>query len=168
MSRSKRKLYNSDKINNFRELVDRYQRLYASKTAFEYKQTPHSKEHIKITYQKFVKDIKALGTSLLNLGLRGKRVAIIAPNRYEWCTSYLAITTSDMVVVPLDKSLPNNELESLIRRSDVDAVIFDKSYTSTFHRIWRSIFRKSNSGICMEWNVWSAGAAALYARPGVI
>lgn len=60
MSKSKRKLYNSDKINNFRELVDRYQKLYSDKVAFEYKETPHSKEHIKITYGDFVSDIKAL------------------------------------------------------------------------------------------------------------
>lgn len=150
MSKSKRKLYNSDKINNFRELVDRYQKLYANKTAFEYKQTPHSKDHIKITYEKFVKDIEALGTSLLNLGLRGKKVAIIAPNRYEWCTSYLAITTSDMVVVPLDKSLPNNELESLIRRSEVDAIIFDKSYTNIFQKIAKDTSYHVKYFICMD------------------
>jgi len=60
MSKSKRKLYHSDKINNFRELVERYQKLYADKNAFEYKETPHSKKHITITYDQFSKDIKAL------------------------------------------------------------------------------------------------------------
>ena len=35
-----------------------------------------------------------MGTALIDLGLAGKRVAIIAPNRYEWCMSYLSITTS--------------------------------------------------------------------------
>ena len=35
-----------------------------------------------------------LGTGLINLGLKRKRIAIIAPNRYEWCMSYLAVTTS--------------------------------------------------------------------------
>ena len=35
-----------------------------------------------------------LGTSLIHLGLKGKRIAIIAPNRYEWRISYLAVTTS--------------------------------------------------------------------------
>ena len=32
--------------------------LYADKVAFEYKKTPDAKEHIKITYGQFVKDIK--------------------------------------------------------------------------------------------------------------
>lgn len=60
MGKSKRKLYDSDKIINFRELVNRYETLYANKTAFEYKETPQSKEHITITYHQFVKDIESL------------------------------------------------------------------------------------------------------------
>lgn len=149
MKRDKRKLYDSDKINNFRELIDRYQTLYANKTAFEYKISPQAKDHIKVSYKQFVNDIKSLGTALLNLELRGKRIAIIAPNRYEWCVSYLAITTSDMIVVPLDKSLPDNEIEDLIKRSQVDCVIFDKKYCDIFSKI-----AKNNSSlkhfICMD------------------
>ena len=60
MSKSKRKLYDSDKINNFRELVDRYETLYADKVAFKYKENPKSTEQILITYHEFVKDIRAL------------------------------------------------------------------------------------------------------------
>ena len=86
----------------------------------------------------------------MNLGLRGKKIAIIAPNRYEWCTSYLAITTSDMVVVPLDKSLPNNEIEDLIRRSKVDAVIFDKKYNDIFHKIAKDSSYHLKYFICMD------------------
>lgn len=135
MAKYKRKLYNSTRINDFRELVNRYSTLYFDKVAFEFKETPSSKEHIKITYGQFASDIKALSTSLLNLGLNKKRIAIIAPNRYEWCVSYLAITTGNMVVVPLDKSLPNNEIEDLIIRSKAEAVIFDKSYLEIFKKI---------------------------------
>jgi len=135
MNKSKRKLYDSEKINNFRELIERYKKLYSTKVAFEYKETPNSKEHITVTYEKFVKDIEALSTSLLSLGLRGKKIAIIAPNRYEWCVSYLAVTTSDIVVVPLDKSLPDNEIQELIRRSKVDAAIFDEKYSEVFSKI---------------------------------
>lgn len=109
-----------------------------------------SKEHIKITYNQFVKDIKALGTALINLGLSKKRIAIIAPNRYEWCVSYLAITTSDMVVVPLDKSLPNNEIEDLIIRSKVEAVIFDEHYNEVFQKIADKKNSDISFYICMD------------------
>ncbi len=135
MSKYKRKLYDSTRINDFRELVNRYSNLYSDQIAFEYKETPKSTEHIKITYSEFAKDIKALSTALLGLGLSKKRIAIIAPNRYEWCVSYLAITTGNMVVVPLDKSLPENEIEDLIIRSKAEAVIFDIKYSEVFEKI---------------------------------
>ncbi len=146
----KRKLYDADKINDFRELIDRYSKLYSNKVAFEYKETPSSKEHIKITYSQFASDIKSLGTALINLGLSQKKIAIISPNRYEWCVSYLAITTSDMVVVPLDRALPDNEIESLIIRSKAEAVIFDKKYSEVFSKIAKE--KKSNLShfICMD------------------
>ena len=146
----KRKLYDADKINNFRELVDRYSKLYSDQIAFEYKESPSSKEHIKITYSQFVNDIRSLGTALINLGLSQKKVAIISPNRYEWCVSYLAITTSDIVVVPLDRALPDNEIESLIIRSEADAVIFDKKYAEIFSKIAKEKNSKLTQYICMD------------------
>lgn len=146
----KRKLYDADKINDFRELIDRYSKLYSDKVAFEYKEAPSSKEHIKITYSQFVSDIKSLGTALINLGLSQKKIAIISPNRYEWCVSYLAITTSDMVVVPLDRALPDNEIESLIIRSKAEAVIFDKKYSEVFSKIAKEKNSNLMQFICMD------------------
>lgn len=150
MGKSKRKLYNSEKINNFRELVDRYKKLYFNKTAFIYKETPSSTEHIKIGYNTFIADIEALGTALLSLNLENKKIAILSPNRYEWCVSYLAITTSNMVVVPLDKSLPENEIVDLINRSEVEGVIFDKKYSEVFEKILKNNPKHLKHCICMD------------------
>ena len=146
----KNKLYDADKINNFRELVARYSKLYSDKVAFEFKKTPNATEHIKITYAEFIEDIKSLGTALINLGLTKKKVAIIAPNRYEWCVSYLAITTSDMIVVPLDRALPDNEIEDLIIRSEAEAVIFDKKYEEVFKNLATDKKSKLSHFICMD------------------
>ena len=150
MGRYKRKLYDAVKMNDFRDLINRYSTLYSNKVAFEYKETPNSKDHIKITYGQFADDIKSLATALINLGLMKKRVAIIAPNRYEWCVSYLAITASDMIVVPLDKSLPNNEIEDLIIRSEAEAVIFDGKYSDVFSKIAQSKNSKISYFISMD------------------
>lgn len=60
--------------------------------------------------------INGLVTALINMGLKGKRIAVIGENRYEWEIAYLAIATGTGVVVPLDKSLPENELRNLIER----------------------------------------------------
>lgn len=38
MKKDKRKLYDSEKMADFRQLVNRYKTLYADKTAFEFKE----------------------------------------------------------------------------------------------------------------------------------
>lgn len=150
MEDKKRKLYKGRNLDNFRQLVERYENEYSEKTAFTYKETPKSTQFVNISYKKFASDIKSLGTSLLHLGLSKKRVAIIAPNRYEWCVSYLAITTSDIVVVPLDKSLPNNEIENLINRSEAQAIIFDKQYLDVVKNVKNSNSSNLKHLICMD------------------
>lgn len=147
---NKRVLYKSDEIHNFRELVNRYESLYSDKIAFTYKLSPKSKNYINETYHDFVFDIKNLATGLLSLNLNNKRIALISSNRYEWCTSYLAITTSGMIVIPLDKSLPDNELESLIIRSKADCVIFSKEYSDTFIKLKKEGKCELKYYICME------------------
>lgn len=64
------------------------------------------------------------------MGLKGKKVAVISSNRYEWCTTYLAVTTGGMIIVPLDKALPENELQSLIKRSGAEAIVCEAKYIS--------------------------------------
>ena len=136
------KLYEGQKLNDFRELVNLYKAKYKDLIAFEYKEYPDSTEHIKVTYKQFAKDIEDLACSLLNQN--SKRVALIADNRYEWCVSYLAITTAGLVVVPLDKSLPENELLDLLKRSEADSIIFSSKYLD--------VVNKSNCKIkiCMD------------------
>ncbi len=150
MEDKKRKLYKGRKLDDFRELVERYENEYCDKTAFTYKETPKSKDFVNISYSKFASDIKSLATSLIHLGLSKKRIAIIASNRYEWCVSYLAITTSDIVVVPLDKSLPDNEVESLIKRSEVEAIIFDKKHIDVLKNLKNSNTTNLKHLICMD------------------
>lgn len=135
MGKRKDKLYEGETLEDFRELVERYENRYGDKTAFLYKENPKAEKQISISYTQFAKDIKSLATALLNMGLQSKKIALIAPNRYEWCVSYLAITTADISIIPLDKSLPDNEIKSLISRGKADAVIFDPKYINIFEEI---------------------------------
>lgn len=72
--------------------------------------------------------VNDLGTALIDLGLKGKRIAVIGKNRYEWEIAYLAIACGTGIVVPLDKSLPENELKRLIERSEVEAIFYSEEY----------------------------------------
>ena len=150
MKKSKRKLYEGELLKDYRELVNRYKNRYANNVAFEYRHDVHDEKTIKVTYAEFANDIEALGSSLLTLNMENKRVAIIAPNRYEWCVSYLAVGTAGLTVVPLDKSLPDNEIESLIIRSKVDTVIFDNKYSEVFKKINQEKKSSLKYYICMD------------------
>ena len=129
-NKKSRKVYKAEEINNFRELLNRVEKNFSKNIAYKFKKdaTAKTPEYVEITYKQFIEDIKALSTGLLSENLSKKKIVLIGNNRYEWCTSYLAITTGGMIVVPLDKALPNNEIETLIKRSEAEAVIFEKKY----------------------------------------
>lgn len=57
-----------------------------------------------------------------------------------------------MVVVPLDKALPNNEIESSIIRSQASAVIFDKHYIDVFNKLKNENTSNLEHFICMDFD----------------
>ena len=88
-----------------------------------------------VTHKEFRQDIDYLGTMLIKLGLKDKKIAVISENRYEWCIAYLAACCGTGIVVPLDKSLPENEINSLIERSGVEAIFYSKKYDEIMNKI---------------------------------
>jgi len=141
-----------NELKSFRDLVKIYREDFGNKVAFKYKKdvTAKSPEYIHVSYAKFANDIKYLGTKLLDLGLENTKVAIIGPNRYEWCVSYLAVTTSNMTVVPLDKSLPDNEIKNLIKRSKAETILFDSKYQKVFDEIKKENNTMLKNYFCMD------------------
>lgn len=78
-----------------------------------------------MTYGQFRDDVLSLGTGLSKaFKLKGEKVIIIGETTYEWYVSYMAMLLGVGVAVPADKELPENELENIIKRSDVAAVIY--------------------------------------------
>lgn len=131
------KLHETHEINNFKELIDYSCEHYADNVAYKFKKNlgKSNETIVEKTYKEIKKEIEGFSTSLLNLGLENKKIALISNNRYEWCTSYFAITTGNMVVVPLDKALPEGEIENLIKISEADAVIYENKYAKVFNKI---------------------------------
>lgn len=64
------------------------------------------------------------------IDINAKRIAVIGNNRYEWCVTYLGTETAGKVIVPLDKALTDIEIEKLLKRSEVDVVVYEKKYTA--------------------------------------
>ena len=113
-------------FTDLKDMLKQTGEVYAGNIAYRIKNNDGTKKEI--THGQFRDEINQLGTELISMGLKGKRIAVISENRYEWEQAYLAIATGTGVVVPLDKSLPENELESLILRSEVEAIFYSKKY----------------------------------------
>lgn len=147
----KNKLYPAKEFYTIREIIKDAVKKYASNTAFIIKNKAGSNEkYTKITYKQFDEEIDALGTALIKRGLKGKRIAIISPNRYEWALSYFATVNGTGIVVPLDKGLPEKEIESLLQRSKADAVIFDKKYGAIMKTLQEEKTTNVAHFICMD------------------
>lgn len=112
-------------FRDLRDLVSQTEKKYSDEIAFKMK---YKNEVVGIKYSKFIEDIKALGSYFTTLDLENKRVGVFSENRYEWNVSYLATATANMVVVPIDKALPENEFKSLVKRSEIEVLIFDKKH----------------------------------------
>ena len=115
------------KFTDLKDMLKQTGKIYGDRPAYIFK-TEEKDKFRTITHSEFREQINELGTVLIKMGLKDKRIAVISENRYEWELSYLAISAGVGVVVPLDKALPDNELESLILRSQVEAIIYSSKY----------------------------------------
>lgn len=119
-------LYEVRKVKSIKEVLDTSAAIYTDRTAFLSKRKGND-NYVPVTFRQFKSDVDALGTALLDMGLKGGRVAIISENRYEWVVGYMAVVNGTGIVVPLDKELPENEIENLLVRSKADAILFSSN-----------------------------------------
>ncbi len=137
------------KITDLKDMLKKSEKAFGDKEAFRFK-TKEPGKFKDISYKDFSKDVNALGTSLINLDMKDKRIAIISENRYEWAVAYLAVVCGTGIVVPMDKSLPENEIRSLIERSEVDAIIFSSKYDEIMKRVRNDEISKIKYYISMD------------------
>lgn len=120
------KLYDYIKITDLKDMLKKSGEKYENRIAYQIKKDEGNYQNI--THKEVREMIDALGTSLIEMGLKNKRIAVIGENRLEWEIAYLSIVCGTGIVVPLDKSLPENELRNLIERSEVEAIFYSQKY----------------------------------------
>lgn len=110
--------YNEQRFSCFRDLVDHAVANYPAKSAFRIKR---GNETVDITYDEFGSRYYALCTYFLAEGLRGKRIAVMGKNCFEWVLAYLAASTVG-VVVPLDKELHGDDVRDFVAAAECSAI----------------------------------------------
>lgn len=136
-------------FQNIKEVLKNSVEKYGNNDAFIIK-NKDKVTYTHITYKKLEEDINNLGTSFLKLGLKGKRIAIIGKNRYEWAMAYYTIVNGLGIVVPLDKGLPKEEIELSLVRSETEAIVCEASYVNTVKEIIKNGKTKLKQCICMD------------------
>ena len=142
-------------VTDLKDMLNKTGKLYGDRPGYkikigegEYKTYTHAEIRDMINY---------LGTALISLGLKDKRIAVIGENRYEWELAYLSVVCGTGIIVPLDKSLPENELEELIERSEVEAIFYSKKYEDVIERIKYSEKNKLKHLISMDTDIHKEG-----------
>lgn len=100
----------------------------------------HKSPYKEIKYKQFGDDVINFGTGLTKfLNLKDERIIIISETTYGWYLSYMTLLCGAGIAVPLDKELPVNEIENLIRRSRATAVIYSEKKKDQIDKIKDSV-----------------------------
>lgn len=142
-------------VRDLKDMLNKTRELYVDRPGYKIKL---GEENYKTYTHSEIRDmVNYLGTALISLGLKNKRIAVIGENRYEWELAYLSIVCGTGIVVPLDKSLPANELEELIERSEVEAIFYSRKYEEIVEKIKYSEKNKLKHLISMDSDIHKEG-----------
>mgnify|MGYP001851854018 FL=1 len=142
-------------VSDLKDMLNKTRKLYGDRPGYKIK--IEEGKYKTYTHNEIRDMVDYLGTALINLGLKNKRIAVIGENRYEWELAYLSVVCGTGIVVPLDKSLPANELEELVERSEVEAIFYSKKYEETVEKIKYSEKNKLKHLISMDTDIHKEG-----------
>ena len=142
-------------VRDLKDMLNKTRELYGDRPGYKIKIEEGKYETY--THNEIRDMVDYLGTALINLGLKDKRIAVIGENRYEWELAYLSVVCGTGIVVPLDKSLPANELEELVERSEVEAIFYSKKYEEIVEKIKYSEKNKLKHLISMDTDIHKEG-----------
>ena len=75
-------IYEVRKINNLKEMLNSSVELFGNNPAFKFKRDG---QIVSKTYIEFKNDVEALGTALIDLGLKNCHISVTGSNSYKWC-----------------------------------------------------------------------------------
>ena len=134
-NKKNKKNYEGTNYSTIKEIFINSSKEYADRTFLLEKFNP-KEEWTEITYNQFKNEVIGLGTALTRkLNLKGKRIVIIGENTHHWYVSYMTMLCGAGIAVPVDKDLPENEIENVIRRSKASAVIFSTKKSEVIKKV---------------------------------
>lgn len=111
-------------VSTIREIIVQAAETYQDASAIRYKIS--KKEIASKSYAQLREDSERFSNVLEELGEQGKHIAITGMTSYSWLVSYLGTVNSASVAVPLDVSLPAEDMCELINRADATIFVYDE------------------------------------------
>lgn len=130
-----RKNYEGTSFNTVKEIFIKSSKEYADRTFLLEKFNP-KENWTEITYNQFKNEVISFGTALIRkLNLKDSRIIIIGENTHHWYLSYMTLLCGAGIAVPVDKELPENEIENVIKRAKASAVIFSTKKADVIRKV---------------------------------
>ena len=116
-NKKNKKNYDGTNFNTVKEMFINSSKEYADRTLLLEKFNP-KEDWTEITYNQFKNEVIGFGTALIRkLNLKDTRIVIIGENTHHWYLSYMTMLCGAGIAVPVDKELPENEIENVIKRA---------------------------------------------------
>ena len=110
--------------STIREILVNTEKVYGPEDAIRYKIKKNIIETK--TYSQLKQDSESFTCALEALGERGSHIAVTGATSYPWLVTYFGTVNSGSVAVPLDVSLPAEDLCELIDRADATVLVADE------------------------------------------
>ncbi len=111
--------------HSIQEIIVAAEQQYGDGDAIRYKTGPKTVESK--SYRQLKQDSEHFSLALAELKQTGAHVAVTGATSYAWMVAYLGTVNSGSVAVPLDSSLPPEEVCELLDRADVTTLVYDNT-----------------------------------------
>ncbi len=113
------------RYKSFEELLEGNAERFGHRLAVSYRKSPRDKEPICISFREFSRNVRALASEAVKMGMSGKHCALVGGLSYEWLCTYIALQMIGAVVVPLDREWTADELSATIKFAECDFMFCD-------------------------------------------
>jgi long-chain acyl-CoA synthetase len=130
MSKKLNALNEVSKIERLVDILTQAEAECPDKIAYRHKYG--SSEVKEVTYRRFGREVRALGSALSKLGVDTEHIACVAENSYYWINTYFSVLCSRGVYLPVDKELPPEDMLYVLKNGDAKVIFYSKRFEAFF------------------------------------
>ncbi|NLL63955.1 MAG: long-chain fatty acid--CoA ligase [Ruminococcaceae bacterium] len=120
-----RPLYDVRPARDFKDMVDHIGVAFADLPAFRIRGKDNNL--FDVSFKEFRDTCYALGAVMTEKGWKGETIAVMGLNSYPWITTYLATQMGSGIIVPIDKELFFDDINTILQASEAKVLFLDNA-----------------------------------------